>query len=288
MREISLALICALAAWRAQPPILQARAWQEPELLASIASGEIKESSGVASSTTRPSIYYTHNDSGDVPRFFKFDTDGRVLATYILRGAEAIDWEDMASARIDGRSYLFLGDIGDNQKRRSTITIYRVEEPHGAAGVIANFETYTLTYPDGPHDAETLMANPKTGDLYIVAKTGERPGVYKLARPPRSGRFKLRRIGAITIPSAAPGGQLVTGGDISPDGKWVVVRTYFAAYEWPVPKKFDDWVKGSPSAIRLAGEMQGEAICYSRNGEALITTSEGTPCPVSIVRRLRH
>lgn len=263
----------------------QARVWQPPTLLTTLKYDDITESSGVANSPLWPGVYYTHNDSGDKPRFFKFDGQGKLFGAYALRGAQAFDWEDMASARVTGKSYLYFGDIGDNSAKRSAVTVYRVGEPRTSSPLIGTFETYNVTYPDGPHNAETLMVNPLNGDIYIVTKSADEGSrVFKLRRPGGSGSFRLQEIGKLTFPGSILGGQLATGGDISPDGKWIVIRTYFAAYEYAVPKRFDDWVTGSPTTIRLASETQGEAISYSRDGKALITTSEGSPCPVSVVR----
>jgi hypothetical protein len=252
--------------------------WAAPEVLATVQSDQIDESSGLAASWREKDVYYTHNDSGDTARFFKFDVSGKLLGTYTLRGASAIDWEDMASAN----GYLYFGDIGDNLRMRKNIVVYRVKEPAGPSGDLTEFDTYTLTYPDQAHNAESLMVHPKTGDIYVVTKvTGEPSKVFRLKRPLRSGGYKLTEIGKISFPTTLPGGQLTTAGDFSRDGRSVVVRTYFAAYEW----SFDKFPAGLPGPIKLANERQGEAISYSPDGRSLLTTSEGSPCVVSVVRR---
>ena len=70
-------------------------------------------------------------------------------------------------------------------------------------------------------------------------------------------------------------------GEMSPDSKHVVIRTYLEAWEFDAPAKFDDWFKQKPRRIQTNFEFQGEGICYSRDGKALLTTSEGVPCLVS-------
>jgi hypothetical protein len=261
--------------------------WGEPRLLFELDDPKINESSGIAPSRLAEGIYYTHNDGGDLPRFFKFNMQGKVLARCRLAGAENVDWEDMASARIGGKSYLYLGDIGDNDKKRKSVVIYRVDEsmvPAGNDVSISKFDTYTLTYPDGPRDAETLMVHPRTGDIYIVEKVKDgASGVYKLPSPQGSGSYKLERIGQIEFAGVIEQGREATAGDISPDGRRVVIRTYLGGFEWWAPERFDDWVQQPKKAFRLAFEIQGESICFSVDGKSLLTTSEGAPCRVSQV-----
>ena len=44
----------------------------------------------------------------------------KVVGSYVLAGAAAVDWEDMAiGPTSEGGSYLYLADIGDNADRRS-------------------------------------------------------------------------------------------------------------------------------------------------------------------------
>lgn len=265
-------------------PQAQARTFEKPRPFATLNTKEIPESSGLAASWVTPGDYFTHNDSGDSARFFKFDAQGKIVATFSLVGVEARDWEDIASAKINGQPYLFLGDIGDNQSRWPSIKVYRLKEPTGGSQAIKEFETLELTYPDGPHNAEALMVRPQTGDIYIVTKTDKGSSqVFKLDRPARSGKYVLKQIGSISFGSAIPGSKLITAGDISPDGKHVALRTYWSGYEFEASKDFDAWVKQKPLPFSTPAEMQGEALCYSIDGKALLTSSEGIPCKISII-----
>jgi hypothetical protein len=262
------------------------RSYGKPETLCRITDPEVDESSGIAPSLTQPGVWYTHNDSGDSARFFRFDESGKVTAVFSLEGAQALDWEDMASAKVGEKRYLYFGDIGDNAERRSSVVVYRVEEPRGVGRTLVAFDRFELTYPDGPHNSETLMVRPETGDLYLVAKTAKGPaGVYRLDGAAAPGKHGLRRVGELNLPGALEPMRLATGGDVSPDGRYVVVRTYLGAYEYATGQgsAFDDWMASRPKSVALAGELQGEGIAYSRDGRWLVTTSEKTPCPVSRV-----
>ncbi|MCH7903832.1 MAG: hypothetical protein IH944_04605 [Armatimonadetes bacterium] len=264
---------------------VQDRQWGPPQDLCELDDPQIDESSGVAASNIEAGVFYTHNDSGDKARFFRFNRDGEVEGTYELALIEARDWEDMASAVVDGNPYIYLGDIGDNARVRDEIVIYRVHEPTWTDdGFYILFESYTLKYPDKAHDCEAMFVT-QTGDIYLVTKARDGvTGVYMLKKPTGSGSYTLRHIRNIPVDTKGFGGTWVTGGDVSPDGKHVVIRTYSAALEYEVPEEFEDWVNQEPKQIRLPIEVQGEAICYSKDGHYLITTSERAPCPVSILR----
>ncbi len=188
----------------------------------------------------------------------------------------------MASAKLDGKGYVFLGDIGDNAGKRKDIRVYRVPEPRDGARTVRADRVYTLRYSDEPHNAETLMVHPKTGDLLVVTKAAQRPSmVFYLPRPPGTGRYTLEKVGELQLGSAMRESKLVTGGAISPDGRFVVLRTYLKAYEFPLSGEPGAWAKVEPTPVATAFEFQGEAITYSLEGDALLTTSEFSPCVVS-------
>lgn len=278
-------LVATLGLLSLPPLALAPRKYSKPTEVCRLKAPAITESSGMARSFARRGEYFTHNDSGDVARFFRFNTKGEITGEYNLKGAAALDWEDMAAARLGGQSSIYLGDIGDNPSKRKTITVYRVKEPTGGSEILTSYDTYTLTYPDGAHNCETLMVHPSTGDLWLVTKVNRgKSGVYALVAPRKSGDYTLRKVGDVEVGSIIPGSQMVTGGDISPDGRRVALVTYTAAYEFEVKGKFTDWFRQAATRIPIATREQVEAIGYSLDGRTLMTTSEGAQCPVDQMR----
>lgn len=258
------------------------RDWARAEGWCRITDSKINESSGIAPSREFPGEYFTHNDSGDSARFFRFNQAGNVTGEFSLVGVKARDWEDMATASLGGKNYVYLADIGDNDLKYDSIKIYRCEEPKGSGREISNFETYTVTYPGGPRNAEAFMVDPRTGDLWVVQKVNGKGGIYRLRRPSKSGKYKFEQIGSIDFPDGPGPMRVITGGSVSPDGKFLALRTYAYAYEFPIPgKEMNSWLRTSSKRVQPAFEIQGEAICYSLDGRSLMTTSEGSPCVVS-------
>src|SRR5688500_2031820 len=76
--------------------------------VAMLANEDITESSGIAISQRLTDTFWTHNDSGDSPRLFAFDSKGKDLGACELRDAEALDWEDITSFKRDGKGWLLV------------------------------------------------------------------------------------------------------------------------------------------------------------------------------------
>lgn len=186
---------------------------------------DLPEASGLALSRATPGRIWTHNDSGKA-EIFALDTKGKLAGRVSIAGAKVVDWEAIASAPCGAGSCLFIGDIGDNSANRREVTIYRVPEPASTSGTAQVDATVRATYPDGAHDAETLLAAPD-GTLYIVTKGETGPvALYRVPREARSGAaVRMERVGSPLTPKTAKENARITDGAISPDGQWAVLRT---------------------------------------------------------------
>jgi hypothetical protein len=278
----------------------QTETYGPPRVLGTIQDPAINESSGIIASRTTPGLYWTHNDSGDGPYIYALDEHGARRGTWRVRGASARDWEDIATGPGPqaGVSYLYIGDTGDNQGGRAEVTVYRVKEPTVKPTdsssskrkplVTDDAEVIHLQYPDGAHDAESLLVHPKTGDLYIISKVPfGNPTVYEASAPLNTNNATmLKRIGELTVPGLF--GGLITGGDISPDGLRVALCDYVDGYELvltDVRAPFNQIWKRPLKPLNLGKRKQGESIAYRLDGRALLATSEGEHSPVIEVAR---
>src|SRR5215510_12948394 len=109
----------------------RSEAYGQPNELGKLQDTAINESSGIVASCSNPGLYWTHNDSGDGPFIYAIDNQGKSRGVWRVAGAAARDWEDIAAGPgpIRNRTYLYVGDIGDNDKKRASIDIYRFPEP---------------------------------------------------------------------------------------------------------------------------------------------------------------
>ncbi|HET6878364.1 MAG TPA: hypothetical protein VFH38_12600 [Jatrophihabitans sp.] len=269
-----------------------------PHVVFRLQDPRIDEASGIAVGVRSPGVVYVQNDSGDTNRFFAVNArTGATAATITVDGARNVDWEDIATAPdAAGTPSVWLADIGDNDATRRAVQIYRVAEPRVAARAhdrsiaVPVAATWRLRYPDGPTDAESLAVAPD-GTAYVVSKslTGT-SAVYRVPRAPGAARSRaLRKIGAIHFvargtpnPFGVAGELLATGAALSRDGSQFVVRTYAAAYLWPVRRHdLAGALRSRPTYLALPRERQGEGIAF--DGRRLLVDSEGRGSAVDSV-----
>lgn len=224
---------------------------------------ELTESSGLAVSRRNPGLIWSHNDSGSAAVLFALDTAGAVRSR-VRVPITTRDWEDVSAARCPSGDCLYIADIGDNQRRRPQVQIYRVPEPVAGAVETAQPEVFTATYADGPHNAEAMFV--VDADLFIITRdrTG---GVYRAATTPGSRALTFQRVGQLRL-------EAVTDAETSRDGTSVVVRTSRQA----VLYRTADLIRGIGAPyqrIPLDGlaEPQGEGVAM--DGNMLYLSSEG-------------
>ena len=249
----------------------------------------IRESSGVAVSRRHGGVLWTHNDQAGEPILFAVRQEGDLVGTYRVPGAQALDWEDVSFgpcpvAEPGGRSdasdasggCLYVADIGDNQKRRSSVALMIVREPdprdgasNGVAELLAQVQ---VAYPDGPADAEAAAVS-ESGDVLIATKGDDGP--VRLYRVPASA-FRARTNGggqAVLAERVAtlglPGGDLrITGASMQPGGGVLALRSHdevflFRVGEWEAPIRVCPVPRDQP---------QGEAIAHLDESTFVLTT----------------
>ena len=266
-------------------------------LVAKLSDTRINESSGLAISRRNPGIFWTLNDSGGGPYVFAFDDKGHTRARLEIAGAANFDWEDIASGPdAQGNPSLFLGDIGDNLFIRPEIQVYQIAEPAldattaSAEVKIAQFKTLRAAYPDGRHNAESLLCHPQTGRLFIITKTNDgQCGVYAFPAALRTDVImELESIARFQIPALARPGKrpidncMSTGACFSPSATHVVVSTYSSLYQWTIgpAQTLKDAFAQKPLRIEQPLLPQGEAVCFDPDGRSLWITSEKLPTPL--------
>lgn len=247
------------------------------------------EISGIAASRATPGLWWVHNDSGDSARVFAIDENGVVRATLALAGASAADYEDIAVGEgpVAGTNYLYVADIGDNPATRPEVVVYRMVEPTVPAsgtstGSISGVEVLRLRYPDGAHDAESLVIDPISHSLVILTKNlagGAQPA-YRVSTSVAGGSTTTMAPLA-SVPSDAGFAGAITGADISRDGLQLAIRTYggvrIVGRNADLP--LERFVAGGTGAVScpapVPSEFQGEAVGFRVDGRGYITVSEG-------------
>jgi DNA-binding beta-propeller fold protein YncE len=217
----------------------------------------ITESSGLALSRAHPHTVWTANDSGDSARVFAVDT-----RTGKTSGVHTFDApvRDVEALAITPQGRMLVADIGDNTASRDLVRIFWFDEP-ALGATSGTWASWEVVYPDGPHDAESIAVNPRTGRVYVVTK-GTDGAVYAL--PPEPSRQGVNRLVRV---ASAP--TVATDAVFLADGSALAVRTYTRV----VLLDPRTWRERASALLPL--QPQGETIALAPQGSNLLVGSEG-------------
>lgn len=267
----AMVLSAALAVLGCRPTVTETWA-----ICARIGAPAIDECSGIVRSRQHPGILWVHNDSGDEPRFFAVDLQGRLLREVQVQGARNVDWEDIA---VDDAGQIYLGDFGNNRNQRRDLVVYVVDEPDPAAGAPGEplripvkrrlpFRfPEQVAFPDPSRmnfDCEAMYW--KSGALHLLTKhrSDIRTVLYRLD-PQAEGEQAAQKLGEFEI------GSPVTAADLSPDGRLLAVLSYQYIHLFEcTPERADD-LAGVAHPVVIEGR-QCEAVCF--DGRRILFTNE--------------
>ena len=241
-----------------------------------VALPDLSEASGIAASHRMAGRLWAINDSGD-PLLFLLDMQGAVQARVRLTGASVDDWEAITVGPCAAGSCVYVADIGDNQANRQRVTIYRVPEPHEPGVRSAQADTIHATYPDGPHDAESLLITPE-GVVYVVTKGDTGPvALYRTAGPLRGGgHVSLERVGAPREQGRLPKDERITDAAMSPDGQWIVLRTHHDLRFYRASELLaGNWEPARVVNVAALGEPQGEGVAFGPDSTVYLNGEGG-------------
>jgi hypothetical protein len=235
-------------------------------------TSSIKEASGIASSKINPGYLWVHEDGGTRPQLLLLKKDGALSKSISIVGATNIDWEDMALAKGPDPStdYIYIADIGDNNLTRSTYAIYRFEEPILTTSSVKTVDKIRFKYPKGSRDAEAILIDNVSKDIYIITKSDNPSNIYKIPYPQSTTSINE----AISVGQLKFGG--VTGAAISIDGKDIIIKTYptLNYFSRKAGETIEQALNKAWVNLTYHLEPQGEAVGFSYDNSGFYTLSE--------------
>lgn len=234
--------------------------------------GIVDEASGIADSKANPGYLWVQQDSGNPNDIGLLSHDGSFLKKLVINMATNRDWEDitLADGPVPGTNFVYLADIGDNSLVSSEYFIYRFAEPAAVTTAVSNVDKITFQYPDGAHDAEAILVDNSTKDIYIITKQDTPSRIYKLAYPQSTSIINTATLsGSLSFSG-------VTSATVSPDGQEILVKTYTSIWQWKknAGQSIEQLLTGTPVAVTYQFEPQGEAICFKNDNTGFFTLSE--------------
>ena len=252
--------------------------------------GQIPEASGIVASYRNKGYLWTHNDSGDRNRIFLLDANGKGTREFNLEGATNRDWEAISMAQFPEGSYIYVGEIGDNNAVHAESAIYRVPEPDITATTaqyvtLKNVQKISFKYPDGPRDAECFLIDQVSKDIFIISKRENSKRLYKLSYPQSYTQTSTAEFVQELTFSANPGQpSYITDGNVSVDNKEIIIKNYLQIFHWRrnANETIPEALKRTPTILPYMAEPQGEGVCFSQSNSGYYTISETGPSFVPV------
>lgn len=254
--------------------------FESPKFYSNLVSDNLSEVSGIIKSKQH-NIFWVHNDSGGESSVFGIDTLGNIICKITLPYPNR-DWEDLTYGQVNGKYYIFLGEIGDNDLQFATKLIYKFEEPTLLSSSItlktSQIEKIEFMF-DFASDCETLLFNPTNQNLYLITKGQVQEQIYEITYPYETSKvLKLQSIGILTIKNEDKNMlNRIVSGDISNDGKYLAIKDYTTIFYYEINGNVKYITKNPPvtlSSYKQMNEPQGEAICWGSNNYDIYTLGE--------------
>ena len=248
------------------------------------------ETSGLAASRVTPGYLWAHGDenTGSKRKIVAVQPDGTLAMTVKLTttGSDRDDWEDIATGVYNNTNYLFVGAIGDNDLQyKDAYYIFYLVEPAITSGT----QTLTANYirfgfPDNKaHNAETLMYDNIEQMFYIVDKV--KGGVCHLYKLPFRTDYgtSLQTLTEVCALGNGSKFNYCTGGDITPDGKYMVIKSkpYLLLWQRQGSESLSQTALRLPQQVAAyQEEEQGESIAWTDSMTFYTTSDSKSNTPI--------
>lgn len=241
------------------------------------------EVSGLACSRQTPGYLWAHGDenTGSNKKIVAIHPDGTLAMTVTISSGDPgrDDWEDIATGVYNSKNYVFIGAFGDNDLQfKNSYYIYYFEEPaitSGTKSVSVNYIRFG--YPDNKaHNTETLMYDNIEQMFYIVDKV--KNDICHLYSIPFRTDYGTSTQTLTYVCDLGNGDKFnfVTGGDITPDGRWMAIKSkkYVLLWERQGTESLSTTATRLPVQIAAyQEETQGEALAWL-DATTFYTTSD--------------
>ncbi|OUS03572.1 hypothetical protein A9Q86_01285 [Flavobacteriales bacterium 33_180_T64] len=220
----------------------------------------LKEISAIEK-TMNSDILWVIEDAGNKNNLYGLNVKGEIIKDLNIDNIQNIDWEDLTS---DVHGNIYIGDFGNNSKKRTSFAIYKVSNPEYSDKTI-NAEVISFRLPKGikPKDFESFFLY---GDaFYIFSKNHKKCKLFKV--PNRIGDHVAKFISEVKLKGK---NTKVTSADISDDGKTVVLLNHNKL--WKITNyKTDNFFEGIIETIKFDHDTQKEGLSFISPNTVLIT-----------------
>ncbi|MCF8341203.1 MAG: T9SS type A sorting domain-containing protein [Chitinophagaceae bacterium] len=223
------------------------------------------------------------------PYLYALDTSNSaspvVKRTIQIAGASVIDWEEITQ----DENYIYIGDVGNNiDGNRTDLKIYKISKYDIQHNSIVTPQVINFSYADQTIVSGNTVNNTDfdcesffiiNNKIYLFTKQWISNGtaVYEIPSV-NAGSYSATKI------HTYPTGGLITGGDIIPNSRIIVLAGYTVSYERFIYLLYDfsgtNFFGGNVRKINMYNSYKTEAISF-RNSNSIYLGSEFVKMPPS-------
>lgn len=231
-------------------------------LVASIDS-ELKEASAIEL-VKGSDLLWTIEDAGNKNNIYGLDLKGNIIKDIDVDNAKNDDWEDLTS---DTMGNIYIGDFGNNSKKRKTFTIYKISNIANETDE-TNADIIDFKMPKGVKSEDFEAFFLLNNAFYIFSKDNKKNVLLKV--PNSIGKHTAELITEFKLDGKD---NKVTSAAISPDKKTVVLLNHDKLWEL-TNFKGDNFFNGDITAHAFKHNSQKEGICFTNNNTVVISDEQ--------------
>ncbi|MEZ4903305.1 MAG: hypothetical protein R2822_16865 [Spirosomataceae bacterium] len=227
---------------------------------------KIQETSGLALAT-KEGTFWTHNDSGNPAHLYEIAQSGKIIRQLNLPQLTNTDWEDLGQ---DIKGNLYIADVGNNANQRKDLVVYKIHPNQATDKETIHFHYADQTaFPPPPNeqnfDCEAIVWHKEK--LYLFSKNRSKTNrfVKLYTIPDVAGSY------VATPQDSVYSKAMVTGADISPNGKTLALLTYGKILLFDVSEGINF---KKPTYCIKANLGQSEAIVFVNDTDFVVTNEQ--------------
>ncbi|MBO6605754.1 hypothetical protein [Psychroserpens sp.] len=209
-------------------------------------------------------LLWVIEDAGNKNNLYGLNENGQIIKDIDIDNVQNIDWEDLTS---DNDGNIYIGDFGNNSKKRKRYAIYKVHKPHLAESQTdAEVITFELPKDFKSMDFESFFL--LDDQFFIFSKSDKHCRLFTL--PNVIGHHEAQFNSEVKWKGKH---NKVTSAAISPDGRSIVLLNHDKL--WRItqfsPKNI---MNGNMVSIPFEHNSQKEGIYFLNNKTVLITDEQ--------------
>ena len=206
-------------------------------------------------------ILWMIEDAGNDNVLFGINFNGKIEREITIANAKNKDWEDLTT---DNKNTIYIGDFGNNNKKRDVFTIYKIPNIDTISDkAVATKIDFELPKKMKSKDFEAFFLF--RNQFYIFSKEHKKGVVIKV--PNIEGIHTAEQVTEFEITGKR---SKITSADISEDGKSIVLLNHDKAWQFSNFKD-DDFFKGDKKMLDFKHSSQKEGVCFFGKNRLLIT-----------------